>query len=207
VLVRFGKWDEILAEPPPDESRLFSRAERHYARAVALANLGRTDEARAELKSLDEAAAGFTDEWKCGNNRAAEVIAVARKMAEGEIAYREGRKDDAFRLLREAVTLEEQLSYDEPPGWMQPVRHALGALLLDAARPAEAEEVYRADLKRHPKNAWSLLGLQQSLAVQQKTDEAAAMSPQVAEAWSRADVKPPASCYCGRRAESLPVKK
>ena len=151
--------------------RLFSRAERHYARAVALANLGRTDEARGELKPLDAAAAGFTDEWKCGNNLAAEVIAVARKMAEGEIAYREGRKDEAFRLLREAVTLEEQLKYDEPPGWMQPVRHwRWGRCCSTPPAAAEAEEVYRADLKRHPKNAWSLLGLQQAREGQGNAD-------------------------------------
>jgi tetratricopeptide (TPR) repeat protein len=204
VQIRFGKWDEILAEPEPPEWRLLSRAERHFARAVALANLGRTAEARREVEQMDAVARGFTDEWKMGNNPAVEVIAVARKMAGGEIAYREGRKDEAFQRLREAVALEEQMRYDEPPGWMQPVRHALGALLLDSGRPAEAEEVYRADLKRHPKNAWSLLGLQQSLAAQRKTEEAVALVPQVAEAWSRADVKPPASCYCGRRVLSPP---
>jgi tetratricopeptide (TPR) repeat protein len=196
VLIRFGKWNEILAEPEPPKWRLFSRAERHFARAVALSTLGRCDEARQELARLDAVAAEMTDEWMMGNNSAHDVLAIARKMAEGELAYREGRSDEAFALLREAVTLEEQLSYDEPPGWMQPVRHALGALLLADGRAAEAEDVYRADLERHPHNAWSLLGLKQSLEQQGKTDAAHALAAQVKDAWSRADVSPAASCYC-----------
>jgi tetratricopeptide (TPR) repeat protein len=196
VMIRFGKWDEILAEPEPDEWRVFSRAERHYARSVAYSALGKTAEARREIKLLDKAAAGLTDEWKMGNNSAKEVIAIARNMAAGELAFREGDADQAFKLLREAVTMEEGLSYDEPPGWMQPVRHALGALLLAEGRHAEAEATYRADLKRHPNNAWSLLGLAQSLGKQGQTEAANTLAPLVQAAWSRADVKPVASCYC-----------
>jgi tetratricopeptide (TPR) repeat protein len=196
VLLRFGKWDEILAEPEPPEWRIVSRAERRFARAVALAALNKPAEARAELAAFNAEAARLTDEWKVGNNQAIAVMAVARKMAEGEIAFREGRTDEAFALLAEAVSLEEQLTYDEPPGWMQPVRHALGALLLADGRAAEAEQVYRADLARHPNNAWSLLGLQQSLDKLGQTAEARALAPQVQAAWARADVKPAASCYC-----------
>ncbi|HUG19220.1 MAG TPA: tetratricopeptide repeat protein [Planctomycetaceae bacterium] len=92
--------------------------------------------------------------------------------------------------------MEEALTYDEPPGWMQPVRHALGTLLIADDRHAEAEEVYRADLRRHPHNAWSLLGLQQSLQKQDKMDEAAALAEQVRRAWANSDVSPVASCYC-----------
>jgi tetratricopeptide (TPR) repeat protein len=196
VLIRFGKWREILAEPEPEEWRLLSRAERHFARSVAYSALGKTDEARQEIELLDKVTTGFTDEWKMGNNPAKDVTAIARTMAEGELAYREGRADEAFDQLRKAVAMEEELVYDEPPGWMQPVRHALGALLLADGRAAEAEEVYRADLVRHPNNAWSLLGLKQSLEAQQKTAEAEAMAEQVQKAWSHADVKPIASCYC-----------
>jgi tetratricopeptide (TPR) repeat protein len=196
VMIRFGKWNEILAEPEPDEWRLFSRAERHFARSVAYSALGRTDDAQREIDLLDKVAANLTDEWKVGNNTAQEVIAIARKMAQGELAFRKGETDRAFKLLREAVSLEENLSYDEPPGWMQPVRHALGALLLADGRHAEAEAVYRADLVRHPNNAWSLLGLQQSLGLQGKTEAADALAEEVKQAWARADVKPVASCYC-----------
>lgn len=200
VMIRFGMWEEILNEPEPPEFRLFSRAERLYARTVALAALGRTAEARAELARLDAAIEGIDDTWFMGNNPAPMVLAIARRMAAGELAYREGRLEEAFSLLREAVAMEDQLMYDEPPGWMQPVRHALGALLEAEGRFAEAEEVYRADLERHPRNAWSLLGLQKALEGQGKRAEAAAMTPEVQAAWARADVRPKASCYCHPRA-------
>ncbi len=196
VMIRFGKWDDVLAEPEPPDWRLFSRAERHFARSVAYAALGKTAEAQQEIDLLDEVAAGLTDEWKMGNNSAQEVIAIARKMAAGELAYRSGDHEQAFARLREAVEMEENLSYDEPPGWMQPVRHALGALLLADDRHAEAEEVYRADLERHPNNSWSLLGLQQALEGQGETEKAESLVSLVREAWQHADVAPVASCYC-----------
>ena len=101
-----------------------------------------------------------------------------------------------FARLREAVRREETLAYDEPPGWMQPVRHALGALLMAEGRAEEAEQTYRADLERHPQNAWSLLGLKQALEGQQKAAEADALTLAVEAAWARADVTPPGSCYC-----------
>jgi tetratricopeptide (TPR) repeat protein len=196
VLIRFGKWQEILDEPEPEEWRLFSRAERHFARSVALSVLGRVAEAKQELEAMDAVTQHITDEWAMGNNPARDVLAVARTMAEGEIAFREGRTDKAFALLRRAVSMEEGLRYDEPPGWMQPVRHALGALLLADNRAAEAEETYREDLVRHPKNAWSLMGLEQALRKRGKTQEAVTMREEVEKAWARADVKPVASCYC-----------
>jgi tetratricopeptide (TPR) repeat protein len=195
-MIRFGKWKEILAEPKPEPWRLLSRAERHFARSVAFSALGKTKEARREIELLDKVAADFTDEWKMGNNSAKEVVAIARAMAEGELAFREKRMDEAFASLRHAVELEDALTYDEPPGWMQPVRHALGALLLADGRHQEAEAVYRADLERHPENAWSLLGLQQSLGLQGDIESANALDDRVAKAWARADVKPVASCYC-----------
>ena len=196
VLLRFGKWEEILAEPEPESWRLFSRAEWHFARSVALSAGGKPEEARRELKLMDEVSDEVTEEWLMGNNPAREVLAVARTMAAGELAFREGETERAFQLLRDAVALEEGLSYDEPPGWMQPVRHALGALLLADQRHAEAEAVYRADLMRHPNNAWSLLGLQQSLGLQGKVKAADDLNAEVQQAWARADVKPVASCYC-----------
>ncbi|MBX3434022.1 MAG: hypothetical protein KF847_11930 [Pirellulales bacterium] len=201
VLVRFGKWDEILVEPEPPEWRIFSRAERHYARALALANLKRIAEARREIELLDEAAAGLTDEWLMGNNKASDVLAVARTMAEGEIAFHAGDRPRAFDLLRQAVAGEDALAYDEPPGWMQPVRHALGALLLADGQPAAAETAYREDLERHPNNSWSLLGLQQALAEQGNDAAARELAAEVKAAWARADVAPEASCYCRRAAE------
>lgn len=196
VLIRFGKWNEILAEPEPAEWQLFSRADRHFARALAYSALGKLDEAQAELELMDKISQELNDEWLVGNNKATEVVAVARLMGQGELEFRRGQRDQAFATLREAVVMEEALRYDEPPGWMQPVRHALGALLMADRRFAEAEQVYRDDLERHPKNAWSLLGLEQSLKEQGKTAEAEALAEQVQAAWARADVRPIASCYC-----------
>ncbi len=201
VLIRFGKWGDVLAEPEPDDYRLLSRAEWHYARAVALANLKRIDEAQRELEKFDKVAAQMDDTWFKGNNPASAVIGIGRNMAAGEIAFKDGRRDEAFSLLREAVALEDKLVYDEPPGWMQPVRHALGALLLSDGRAAEAESVYREDLTRHANNGWALLGLQQSLEAQGKHVEARAMDAMLDKAWARADVRPVASCYCSSMAE------
>jgi tetratricopeptide (TPR) repeat protein len=205
VMVRFGRWDDILNEPEPEAWRLLSRAERHFARSVAFSALGKTDEAQREIELLDEVARGFTDEWKMGNNAATNVIAIARKMAEGELAFRNDERETAFQLLREAATMEDNLTYDEPPGWMQPVRHALGALLLADGRADEAEVVYQEDLVRHPNNAWSLLGLRQAYQQQGKTEAAEALTPQVARAWARADVTPVASCYCHPDARTPPL--
>lgn len=196
VMIRFGKWREILEVPEPDEWRLFTRAERHFARSLAHSALSQTDAARDELDLMEKVTAELDEEWFVGNNLAIDVLQVAHRMAAGELAYREGNIDEGFQCLREAVELEEKLKYDEPPGWMQPVRHALGALLLAEKHYQEAEEVYREDLVRHPNNAWSLLGLQQSLGLQGRLTEAKAMDPVVKKAWSRADVKPIASCYC-----------
>ncbi len=199
VMVRFGKWEDILIEPEPEEYRLMSRAMRLYARTVALAALGRTAEARQELAAFDNLASTVGEEWFVGQNPANSVLPIARKLMEGEILYREGKRSEAFALLRESVTMEENLSYDEPPGWMQPVRHALGALLLDDGREVcvvEAETVYRADLVRHPNNGWSLLGLREALEAQGEAEEASQVADQLAKAWKRADVKPTSSCYC-----------
>ena len=117
-------------------------------------------------------------------------------MLAGEIAYREEDTQTAFRLLREAVRRDDALNYDEPWGWMQPARHALGALLLQQGRFAESEAVYRADLKRHPNNPWSLHGLAECLTKQGQTKEAAALHKAFKKATMRSDVRIDRSCYC-----------
>ena len=199
VMIRFGRWNEILSEPEPPEYRLVSRTLRHYARGVAYAALLKPADGRAELAAFDEAAAKVPADWKVGNNAAADVFALARHMLEGEVLFREGKLDQAFATLRAGVELEDALVYDEPPGWMQPIRHALGALLLSAGRAPEAEEVYRADLVAHPQNGWSLLGLEQALAAQGETAEAAELRAARDLAWARADTKPLSSCFCEPR--------
>jgi len=119
-----------------------------------------------------------------------------------ENAYRDGKYDEAAAKLREAVALEDALKYDEPPPWTTPSRHALGAVLLEAKRPADAEAVYRADLKRYPLNGWSLWGLERALEAQGRDADAAAVKAQFDETWSRADTKMVSSCLCVRPGRS-----
>jgi tetratricopeptide (TPR) repeat protein len=196
VLKRFGRWDDILKEPEPPELFPIARAMRHYTRGVAFAAKGQVAEARAAQKELRAAAKRVPAEATFGNNTAADVLAVADDMLEGEILFREGKAKEAVAFLKTAVEKEDTLRYSEPPDWFVPTRHALGAVLLHAKRPAEAEAVYREDLRRWPDNGWSLHGLAASLDVRGKMAEAAAARKRFAEVWKRADVTIPSSCFC-----------
>ena len=196
VLIRFGKWEEILAEPDYPEWRLVSRAVRRYARSIANSALGRTEEARVELEAFEAAMAEVPEDWWVFNNRVSAVLPIARAMINGELLFREGKRDEAYAILREGVAFEDALVYDEPPGWMLPVRHALGALLMADGRCAEAEEVYLEDLRRNRDNGWSLTGLQLALQAQDRAQEAEALSPRLARAFGTADTRPSSSCYC-----------
>ena len=196
VLIRFGEWERVLEVPEPDDYRHVSRAHWRYARSLALANLGRLPSAREELEQFEEEAAQIPEHWEVSFNPAGEVMKVGRHMVRGEMAYHEGRVEDAFEALRKAVELEDALRYAEPPAWPHPPRHSLGALLQAEGRAAEAEAVFRRDLERHPNNGWALLGLQQALSDQGKAEEAEFLEPDLERAWARADVKPVASCYC-----------
>lgn len=202
VLIRFGRWQEILAEPEYPAFRKASRAIRRYARAIALANLGRTQDARGELAALDALIEQLGEGWSIGVNPAAVVLGIARDMAEGEILWREGRAEEAYAMLRSSAEKEDALVYDEPPGWMQPVRHALGALLLAGGRAQEAAEVYEFDLRDNPENGWSLLGLQQAYQELGRNREASMLQKRLDRAWARADVELPASCFCALDADA-----
>lgn len=196
VMVRFGRWEDILNEPPRADYRLMSNAVRHYARGIAYAALGQTFEAQQEVSAFEAAVAEVPDEWYVFNNQAHTILPVARAMLDGEIAFREGRHDEAFARLRQGIAAEDQLIYDEPPAWMLPVRQSLGALLMSAGRYTEAEAVYREDLRRNPKNGWSLLGLQNALIAQGHLTLAAELDEDLDAAFRRADVQPTSSCYC-----------
>ncbi len=196
VLIRFGRWEDVLAVPEPEKGRFLSRALRHYARGVAFSSLGRMEEANAELAAFDEVAAQVPENWSILNNPASTVLPIARAMLIGELRFREGRLDEAFASLRDAAAREDALVYDEPPGWMQPVRHAQGALLLAAGRAAEAEAIYREDLSKNPENGWSLLGLEKALEALGRPDEARVVGERLAVAWKRAEIQPSSSCYC-----------
>jgi tetratricopeptide (TPR) repeat protein len=196
TLIRFGKWEEILQEPAYKDYRLVSNAVRFYARSIANSALGRTKEARVEMEAFNQAMTVVPEDWFIFNNPVNKVLPIAQAMIEGELFWREGKKDKAFARLRDGIEVEDALIYDEPPGWMLPVRHALGALLMADGRVAEAETVYREDLKRNRNNGWGLIGLQKSLRAQGKNQEAQALDSKIKVAWASADVRPTSSCYC-----------
>jgi tetratricopeptide (TPR) repeat protein len=196
VMVRFGRWDDILAEPEAADYLPMTRSIRHYARALAFAATGRVAEAEGERQQFREVAATVPEESRLFQNASRQVLLVADAMLDGEIAYRQGNFEAAFAHLREAVRRDDALNYDEPWGWMQPARHALGALLLEQGHVAEAESVYRTDLDRHPKNPWALHGLAECLERQGKTAEATMIRAQFEVAVKQADIRIDRSCFC-----------
>ena len=181
VMVRFGLWDDILAEPERYTDKMwFTRAFHHAARAIAYAAKGDTANARNAQSVFVERAKLVPKEDFLGNNSCEALLAVAIPMVEGEILIAEGKIDSGIEQLRAAIQKEDALKYDEPPGWLIPVRHSLGAVLMKQQRFAEAEQVYRDDLARLPENGWSLLGLAESLRKQKKNaDEIAQTQSEV----------------------------
>ena len=177
----------------------------HYAKGVAHAALGDVPTAAAEQALFREAVKRVPKSRYLHNVPCVQLLAVAEEMLEGEIAYRRGDHEAAFARLRAAIALEDDLPYDEPWGWMQPVRHALGALLLEQGRAAEAETVYREDLglggalpraQIHPDNLWALRGLLDCLERRGETAEARLIRQRVDFAAARADLPVSVSCFC-----------
>jgi tetratricopeptide (TPR) repeat protein len=199
VMVRFGMWKELLAEPAPPEDLLAATAFWYYGRTVANASLGNVKDGEVSLQQFKDAAAKVPETRTLGNNSVEVLLEIGLLMAEGELEYRRGNYNRAFELLRDAVEKDVALKYDEPWGWMQPVRHALGALLLEQNQLVEAEQVYRADLELHPENGWALYGLQECLERRGKAEEAQDVAVLFKERWARADISIKASCYCSRK--------
>jgi tetratricopeptide (TPR) repeat protein len=193
--VRFGRWEEILKEPKPADNLPIMNAMWHQVRAAALANLGKLKEASAEQDAFRAAVKAVPEDRVVLNNSASKVLAVAGHVLSGEIAFKQGHVDDAVTHLKAAVKVEDTLKYDEPPDWMIPARHTLGAVLLSAGRAKEAEEVYREDLKKWPENGWSLFGLAQALR-KQGSPEAPAVEARFKKAWEDADITIASSCLC-----------
>jgi len=196
VMVRFGLWDEILAEPAPPADLVGTTAFWRYGRTVAFSALGRVKEAAAELKAFREAYAAVPESRLIGNNTVRKVLEVGLPMAEGEYEYRRGNHSKAFRLLSLAVQRDDSLRYDEPWGWMMPVRHSLGALLLEQGKVAEAERAYRDDLTIHPNNGWALKGLAECLHRTGRHEEAEETDGLFRVAWARSDIVLKSSCFC-----------
>jgi tetratricopeptide (TPR) repeat protein len=209
VLVRFGKWREIIEQKLPEDRDLFCSvtAMIHYAKAVAHSALGNVAEAEVEKVQFAAAKARVPESRLVHNNKVVNLLNVANAMLNGELEYRKGKHDIAFAHLRKSVELSDALPYDEPWGWMQPPRHALGALLLEQARIEEAEAVYRSDLGldgklsracQHPDNLWSLHGLHECLVRRGEKVESALIKQRLDLAQARAEVPIRASCFCRR---------
>lgn len=196
VYIRFGMWDEILAEPDYPEFMVFTRAFRHAARGIAYAAKGDIKSARAEQTAYLEASKLVPTNDQLGSKYCQSMLAIAAPMLQGEILLRAGKIDEGLSQLRAAVCVEDSLPYDEPPDWILPVRHSLGANLMQAGRYSEAEQVYREDLEQFPENAWSLYGLSRSLRLQQKDQEAAKVEARFRRCWTDADLKITSSCLC-----------
>jgi tetratricopeptide (TPR) repeat protein len=194
--VRFGRWDDILKYPQPSAKLLASNAVWHYGQGLALIRTGKPDAAEEHIAAIQKIAADpALKDMKMGNNYGAKIVDMAENALVGELAANRKQWDAAIAALKKAVEVQDSLHYNEPEDWYLPMRHALGAVLLDAGRPGEAEQVYRTDLQKHPKNGWSLYGLGKALRAEGKSSDAEQAESQFAKAWTHADVKITASAY------------
>lgn len=215
VMVRFGRWNDIVDEPEPDDPAIYpvTIAMHHYAKGVAYAFLKNIEAAEKQKDLFYEAVARIPEERIFFNNPAVEILAVGAAMLEGEIAYHKGKYDRAFNLLRESVRRNDTLHYSEPWPWMHPPRHALAALLAEQNHYEEAEDVYRTDLglnnklqrcAQHPNNVWALHGLVECLEKRDETTELPELKKKLSHALSLTDIAITSSCLC--RVETSPIK-
>jgi tetratricopeptide (TPR) repeat protein len=214
VLVRFGRWQEIIDEPLPDDPGLYlvSTAMHHYAKSIAHATLKQFDQADKERLRFQESLQRISRERRFFNNSARDILAVGKEMLEGEMDYHKGNHETAFAHLRESVRLDDNLEYIEPWAWMHPPRHALAALLMEQGHLGEAEEIYRDDLglsgriqrcAQHPDNVWALHGLVECLERRGEHVELPALRTKLAKALAMADIPITSSCMCRIKAQPL----
>ncbi len=213
VMVRFGQWREILEEPFPEDQELYSytTAAMRQARAIAFANLGQIEDAKQERELAIKASENVQEGRMVFNNTSEDVLKIGEAMMDGELAFKSGQIEEGLDHLRRSVELDDALLYDEPWGWMQPTRHALGALLMEVGQFEEAEAIYRADLGldntlaracQHPRNVWSLHGLHECLERRGESTEINHIRLMLDQALARATVPIHASCYCRNRAKA-----
>lgn len=188
VMMRFGQWDAMLAEPRPIERMRFMNGAWHYGRGLAYVHKGDLEAAKQELAKLEEfrKMAEADTEYYAGFGVAGGLLTIAEELLQGELLAKEQDYPGAIAHLERAVRLEDSLRYNEPTDWYIPARHSLGAVLLEAGQPAEAETVYWEDLRRNPENGYALFGLKQSLTAQGNVAVATAIDARLTEAWKEA---------------------
>jgi tetratricopeptide (TPR) repeat protein len=194
ALVRFGQWDQLLAEPKPDSKYPVLTALWHHAHGMALAATGDITEAQADLAAIQEIAKSIPEEMLAGLNSGRMVLELAAKVLEARIADAE-KSAGAIPLWEAAVSMEDMLAYNEPADWFYPTRHYLGAALLDAGKPKEAIAVYEADLDKNPRNGWALFGLWQAQVAAKQGAKAKQTKVEFEKAWSRADIELTRTAY------------
>lgn len=215
VQVRFGRWQEIIDEPMVDEPELYvlTTAMQHYAKGVAHATLREFKAAERERERFHQHMSRIPPERRFLSNPTRASLAVGAALLDGELAYHQSRHEEAYGHLRQAVELDDNLSYTEPWAWMHPPRHALAALLLDQGHAQEAEQVYRDDLglsgkvqrcAQHPNNVWALHGLVECLKRRGEADEIQGMQARLTTALAKADVPISSSCLCRTSVRSVP---
>ncbi len=194
-MIRFGQWDELLREPPPPKSLRLQQGMWRLGRGMALAASGRLPGAEGEHMVLAGLAKRFGRDRTQEEKTERTLLKIAERLLAGELVMHRHKYDEAINSFTDAVKLEEELPYAEPPFWPIPMRHYLGAALLRAGQPGQAEAVYRADLAKNPENGWAQFGLMQGLRAQRKGREADAMEKQWQQAWEHADVTLTASRF------------
>jgi len=211
IYVRFGQWRQATQIELPQDPNLFCTltANTLYARALGHAALGEINDALHQQDAFLAACDAVPDTRLQHNNPVVDLLEVGKAMLSGEIAYRKGEYEHAFTELRRATELEDNLHYDEPWGWMQPTRHALGALLFEQGHVAEAEQAFREDLGLdsklpralvHPDNVWALKGLHDCLLARAETAELSQVAARLALAQARTDQPVKAPCGCAQSA-------
>jgi tetratricopeptide (TPR) repeat protein len=196
AMVRFGRWDDLMAYPQPLDKKGLVQAMWRYGRTIALARTNKVDDARKELEEMKkEIARPELASYKARHDNALDLLKVAQELAAGEVESAAGQIDAGIEHFRKAVAAQDALFYSEPEDWYYPTRQSLGNALLKAGKNEEAEKTFREDLKHHPDNGWSLFGLQQSLSAEGKNDEADEVQQKFDKAWARADVKLTAAVF------------
>lgn len=196
ALKRFGRWDEIIAEPAPPAILPITTAMYHMNRAVAYGAKGDVANAERERSLFLQKRKDVPADAMMAINKAHDILNIAELFIDGEIEFRKGNIDASVASLRRAVDLEDKLIYMEPPEWVQPIRHTLGAVLLSAGRHVEAAKAYREDLEKWPENGWSLYGLGRCMRMAENASKAAEYEKRFKAVWAKADAPIGSSCLC-----------